>query len=213
MPFVRAMLPILRDLLSTLVFVSLFWISGNIFLAAAFGIALGIGQTLWMRLTGRPIGLLQWLSLVLVTVFGTTTIITKDPFYIMLKPTIVWLALGAVMLRRDWMAPYLPPIVTENLDDREIVRAGYAWAVLMLLLAVLNLVVAVMTTAAFRSLYAALTPEGTHVLVRMITPKFWSVYALVMPAISQLALITAQYFLFRQHVIDRIRARAAAQGV
>jgi intracellular septation protein A len=211
MLFLRAVKPIVRDLLSTILFVSLFWLTNNIYWATAFGIAIGVAQTLWMRLTGRPIGPLQWVSLVLVTVFGTTTIIKHDPFYIMMKPTMVWLAVGAVMLRRDWMAPYLPPIVTENLDDRLIVRAGYAWAALMFVLAVLNLIVAFMTTPKFLSLYVVVAPVGAQFVARTITPKFWSVYALVAPAIGQAALLTTQYFMFRRLVIDRIRARAGAQ--
>ena len=67
-------------------------------------------------------------------------------------------------------------------------RAGYAWALLMFVLAVMNLLVAFTMTA-----------------------KFWSVYALLAPAIAQLALLTAQYFMFRKHVIERIRERAQAQ--
>ena len=211
MHFLRAVKPIFRDILSTILFVSLFWLTNNIYVATAFGIAFGVAQTLWMRLNGRPVGPLQWVSLVLVTVFGMTTIIKHDPFYIMMKPTLVWLAVGAVMLRRDWMAPYLPPIVTENLDDRLIVRAGYAWAALMFVLAVLNLVVAFMTTPKFLSLYAVVAPVGAQFVARTITPKFWSVYALVAPAVGQAALLTTQYFMFRRHVIDRIRARAEAQ--
>jgi intracellular septation protein A len=211
MHFLRAVKPIFRDILSTILFVSLFWLTNNIYVATAFGIAFGVAQTLWMRLNGRPVGPLQWVSLVLVTVFGMTTIIKHDPFYIMMKPTLVWLAVGAVMLRRDWMAPYLPPIVTENLDDRLIVRAGYAWAALMFVLAVLNLVVAFMTTPTFVSLYAVIAPAGAQFVARTITPKFWSVYALAGPAIGQAALLTTQYFMFRRQVIEQIRARAAAQ--
>ena len=190
MHFLRAVKPIFRDLLSTILFVSLFWLTGNIYWATAFGIAFGIAQTLWMRMTNRPVGPLQWVSLVLITVFGTTTIITHNPHFIMAKPTLVWLSVGAVMLRRDWMAPYLPPIVTENLDDRLIVRAGYAWAALMFVLAVMNLLVAFTMTA-----------------------KFWSVYALAAPAAAQFALLTTQYFMFRRLVIDRIRARVEARTI
>ena len=179
-------MPILRDLLSTILFVSLFLITGNIFWATGFGIALGVAQTAWMKLSGRPIGPLQWLSLMLITVFGMTTILTHNALFIKIKPTLVWIALGAVMLRRDWMAPYLPPIVTENLDDRLIVRAGYAWAALMFALAGLNLVVAF-----------------------TMTTKFWAVYALVAPMTAQFALLSAQYLMFRKLVTDKIRARAA----
>jgi intracellular septation protein A len=105
----------------------------------------------------------------------------------MVKPTLLWLALGAVMLRRDWMAPYLPPIVSENLEDRLIVRAGYAYAALMFTLAVMNLVVAF-----------------------AMSQKFWSVYALVAPAAAQFALVLAFYFRFRKQITRRIEARAAA---
>ena len=187
MAFLRALVPILRDLLSTLVFVGLFWFSGNIYVATAFGICLGISQALWMRFRQHPIGALQWISLMLITIFGTTTILTHNPHFIMVKPTLVWLSVGGMMLRRDWMAPYLPPIVTENLDDHLIVRAGYAWAALMFVLAVLNLIVAFATT-----------------------PKFWSIYALVGPAVAQVALLGALYVKFRKQIVNR-RASTAAQ--
>lgn len=189
MHFLRAVKPILRDLLSTLVFVTTFWLTGNIIWATGLGIALGIAQTLWYMLSGRSIGALQWLSLVLVTGLGMTTIVTGNSHFIMVKPTLIALAFGAIMLRRDWMAPYLPPIVTDNLDDLLIVRAGYAWAALMFVLAVLNLV--------FAFLFSA---------------KIWSWYLAVVPPLSYMALLTVQYFMFRKHVIQKIRARAEAQA-
>jgi len=183
----KALVPIVRDLLATFVFVALFWICDNIFVATAFGMALGVSQTLWTRLRGRAVGPLQWLTLVLITVFGGATILFHNPHFIMAKPTLLWFALGLVLLRRDWMAPYLPPIVTENLDDRLIVRAGYAYAALMFALSILNLVVAFSTSA-----------------------KFWSVYALIGPAAAQLALLIAFYFRFRRQIAGSMQARAAA---
>ena len=83
-----------RDLLATFVFVALFWITDNIFVATAFGMALGISQTLWTRLRGRAVGPLQWLTLVLITVFGGATILFHNAHFIMVKPTLLWLALG-----------------------------------------------------------------------------------------------------------------------
>ncbi len=183
----KALVPIIRDLLATFVFVALFWITDNIYVATAFGVALGICQNVWMHVRRRPVGLLQWLSLALITTFGGATILFHNPHFIMIKPSLLWLALGTVMLRRDWMAPYLPPIVTENLDDHLIVRAGYAYAALMFTLAVMNLIVAFATNA-----------------------KFWSVYALIGPAIAQMALLIAFYFPFREQIHERMRERAAA---
>lgn len=186
MVVLKALVPIFRDLLATFVFVALFWATDNIYVATAFGVALGICQNVWMHVRRRPVGPLQWLSLVLITVFGGATILFHNPHFIMIKPTLLWLALGVVLLRRDWMAPYLPPIVTENLDDHLIVRAGYAYATLMFTLAVMNLIVAFWAGA-----------------------KIWSVYALVAPAVSQWSLLITFYFLFRKRIAERMRERAA----
>jgi intracellular septation protein A len=188
MQFLRAAVPILRDMLSTILFVALFWVTDNISLATGFGIALGLSQAIWMKWRRHPIGPLQWLSLALISVLGATTILTRNPHFVMMKPTLLWLALGAVMLRRDWMAPYLPPIVTDNLDDRLIVRAGYAWAALMFVLAAMNTLVTFVMSA-----------------------KFWSVYALAAPSASFPALFAAQYLMFRKLVLARIKARRQAQ--
>jgi intracellular septation protein A len=188
MQFLRAAVPILRDMLSTILFVALFWATDNIYLASGFGIAFGLSQAIWMKWRRHTIWPLQWLSLALITVLGMTTILTGDRHFVMMKPTLLWLALGAVMLRRDWMAPYLPPVVTDNLDDRLIVRAGYAWAALMFVLAAMNTLVAFVMSA-----------------------KFWSVYALLVPSGSFLVLLTAQYLMFRKLVLARIKARRQAQ--
>lgn len=183
----KALVPIFRDLLATFVFVALFWTTNDIYIATAFGVALGVGQNILYHVRRKPVGPLQWLSLALITTFGGATILFHKPHFIMIKPSLLWLALGAVMLRRDWMAPYLPPIVTENLEDAQIVRAGYAYAVLMFALAVMNLVVAFATSA-----------------------KFWSVYALIAPAIAQIVLLTVLYLRFRKQIEARIHARSQA---
>lgn len=182
----RALVPVVRDLLGTFVFVALFLTTDDIYIATACGISLVVAQTLWRRLRHKPIGALQWLSLVLISTFGGATILFHWPYFIMIKPSILWLALGGVLLRRDWMAPYLPPIVTENLDDAEIVRAGYAYATLMFVLAVLNLVVLWLTS-----------------------PKVWAVYALVGPTVAQGVLLVVFYFCFRKQIIARIHQRGA----
>jgi intracellular septation protein A len=187
MVVLKALVPIFRDLLATFVFVALFWLTDNIYVATAFGVALSICQNIWLHVRRRPVGPLQWLGLVLITVFGGATILFHNPHFIMIKPTLLWLALGIVLLRRDWMAPYLPPIVTENLDDHLIVRAGYAYAALMFTLAVMNLVVAFGAGA-----------------------KFWSIYALVAPAVAQWSLLITFYFCFRKRIAERMRERAEA---
>ena len=68
-----------------------------------------------MKLTRRPIDVMQWLALGLVLVLGAATLITQDSRFIMVKPTLVHWAIGAVMLRHGWMTRYLPPIARDNL--------------------------------------------------------------------------------------------------
>lgn len=190
----KALVPIVRDLLGTFVFVALFLGTHNIELATACGISLVLAQTLFMRMRHRTIGALHWLSLVLISIFGGATILFHSAYFIMIKPSILWLALGGVMLRRDWMAPYLPPIVTENLDDAEIVRAGYAYAALMFALAVVNVVVVGLAWIEF------------------CTKEFWAVYALVGPTAAQGLLLIAFYFCFRKQIAQRMAERAATQN-
>ena len=187
---VRALVPIVRDLLGTFVFVALFFTT-NIYIATAAGVSLVVAQTIYMHLKRHPIGALQWLSLILISTFGGATILLHSPYFIMVKPSLLWLALGVVMLRRDWMAPYLPPIVTENLDDHLIVRAGYGYSALMFLLAVANLGVVAL------------------VWLDICSPKFWAVYALLAPPAAQGMLLTVFYFCFRKQITARIRERTA----
>jgi intracellular septation protein len=61
---------------------------------------------------------------------------------VMIKPSIVHFAVGAVMLRHGWMVRYLPPVVRENIPEPVLVGAGYAWAALMFALGALNIVIA-----------------------------------------------------------------------
>lgn len=190
MVLLKALLPIARDLAATFVFVILFWTT-DIYIATAVGMALIVSQTLWMKLKRHPIGALQWLSLALIAVFGGATILFHNQYFIMLKPSLLWLALGAVMLRREWMAPYLPPIVTDNLEESHIVQAGYAYAGLMFALAVLNTVVVRLE------------------MVDLVSAHFWAAYALIVPPLAQLVLIGVLYALFRKHIAARIRSRAA----
>jgi len=78
---VRALIPIARDLLATFVFVALFWTVG-VYIATAVGVSLVIAQTLYMHFTGKKIGALQWLSLVLISTFGGATMVFHNPHFI-----------------------------------------------------------------------------------------------------------------------------------
>ena len=143
-----ALQQLLLDFLSAIVFLAVYALSDSVTLATTIAVAVGIAQFAVMKLTGRPIDAMQWLALGLVLVLGAATLITQDSRFIMVKPTVVHWAIGAVMLRHGWMTRYLPPIARDNLPLSVMVKAGYAWAALMFLLGGLNLFIA--TTMSMR---------------------------------------------------------------
>jgi intracellular septation protein len=137
-----ALQQLLSDFLSAIVFLAVYLLTGSVTLATCVAVAVGIGQFALMRLAGRPVEAMQWLALGLVIVLGAATLITQDSRFIMVKPTLVHWAIGAVMLRHGWLTRYLPPIARDNLPKRVTVGAGYAWAALMFGLGAINVFVA-----------------------------------------------------------------------
>jgi len=115
---------------------------GNLFAAAAIAVAAGMAQLARIWLTRRRVEPMQWMSLGLVVVLGGATMLTQSPRFLMVKPTIVHLAVATVMLRRGWMVRYLPEIVRQNVPESTIVAAGYAWAALLAALGLTNLIIA-----------------------------------------------------------------------
>ena len=136
---IDALKPLLADLASTIFFAALIAITGNIYLATGVGIAVGIAQVAIQYFRGKPIAAMQWMSLALVVVFGTLTLYLHDPRFVMVKFTIGHLAIGAVMLKPNWMSRYLPKIVTDTLSVRELTVYSAMWPVMMAGLAAANL--------------------------------------------------------------------------
>src|ERR1700736_825270 len=105
------------DFFSTIVFLVVYLATDNIVLATAGAIARAIGQGIWSRIKGQELGFMTWASLGLVIVLGSATILTNDPRFVLAKPAIAHFAIGAIMLKRDWMLRYMPPIVAETIPE------------------------------------------------------------------------------------------------
>jgi intracellular septation protein A len=131
-----------EDFLSTIVFLIVYFVSGELYLAIIVAVAVGIGQFLLLKLRGRTPDIMGWLSLVMVIALGGASLITNDSRYIMAKPSVVHFAIGVVMLRRGWLARYMPDFVKQNVPENVLVGFGYAWAALMFALGLINLYVA-----------------------------------------------------------------------
>lgn len=184
----KAFKPLAADFLSTILFVALYAITGNIYLATVLGIVAGIIQITYLKWRGRVIANMQWMSLALVIVLGTATLLTRDPRFVMIKPSIGTFAVGCVMLQRNWMARYLPAIVTDTLGSEVTVVWGYVWAAAMFSLAGANLAVAF-----------------------LLGPRDWAWFVAVVPTTVQLSLFLIQYLSIRRAVRRHLRLQAQAE--
>jgi intracellular septation protein len=144
------------DMAATLFFLVLYLLTNNLALSVVLGMALGIAQIGWQLARRKPIDTMQWMSLFLVLGAGTVTLMTDDPRFVMIKPSVIYVIVGVVMLKRGWMNRYLPPVALELVPDIAVIF-GYVWSGLMFLSAALNVIVAlnfsVVTWSVVMSIY------------------------------------------------------------
>jgi intracellular septation protein A len=170
------------DFLSTIIFLVLYLITDNVMLATSVAIAGAVGQVIFARVRGRPLGFMTYASLALVIVLGSATILTKDPRFVLAKPSIAHFAIGAIMLKRGWMLRYMPPRVAEIIPDYVNI-AGYAWAALMFALG-----------------------AGTIAVAATGDLKLWAFYVSVVAIGAKVAAFAVQYVVFRIVITSRIRS-------
>ena len=85
----QALRQLLGDFLSAILFLVVYAVSGSPFAAAAVAVTAGLAQLARLRLARRRIESMQWISLGLVVVLGGVTMLTQNPRFMMIKPTIV----------------------------------------------------------------------------------------------------------------------------
>src|SRR5471032_597686 len=108
---------LLLDMAATLFFLVLYLLTHNVALSVVLGMALGTAQIGWQLARRKPIDTMQWMSLFLVLGAGTVTLLTDDPRFVMIKPSVIYVIVGVVMLKRGWMNRYLPPAGLELIPD------------------------------------------------------------------------------------------------
>ena len=137
--------PMLFDSLGIIVFAVLL-AAGAGLVPAVVGGTLGALAVVGYELArGNKVAALQWISLASVLFTAAATLLTGDPRFVMAKPTVVYLIVGTVMLRKGWLNRYIPPEQLELVGD-VMDRFGMIWAALMFASAGLNLIVALFFT-------------------------------------------------------------------
>jgi intracellular septation protein A len=176
------------DFFSTIVFLAVYAATGDILIATGVAIAGAIAQFIRARVNREKLDIMTWASLGLVIVLGGATLFTKDPRFVLIKPSIAHFAIGGIMLRKDWMLRYSPPMVRDNIPHLA-TMAGYAWAVLMFVL-------------------------GAGVIAVAMTGdvKLWAFYVAVIAVGAKVLAFAIQYVIFRIAITRKLRAAALARA-
>ena len=159
----RVAWPVILDTLGVLVFAVLMALKVDLRIATLAGLTVALAVVGRELLRGHRVAVLQWISLASVVVSSVATWLTSDPRFVMAKPSILFLIVGVVMLRKGWMNRYVPAELVPRIQP-EMTRFGYAWAALMLVSAVLNLVVAVWHTTSW-PVFIAIYPAASKALL------------------------------------------------
>jgi intracellular septation protein len=138
----------MKKLLFDLFPIILFFVAfkfADIYTATAVAIGATIAQILWLKLRGRHVEVMQWISLGVIVVFGGLTLMLHDEAFIKWKPTILyWLFAGGLLvarlMRRNLMKTFMGGQM--SLPDAVWERVNQMWMVYFLVMGALNLWVA-----------------------------------------------------------------------
>lgn len=183
--FLRATKSLLLDLASTICFLVVLLLTHNTVLSVAVGAALGVLQIAIQVVRGKPVHMMEWLSILLIVATGTAAILTDDPRFVLFKPSAVYAVVGLVMLKAGWMLRYLPAIARAAAPD-VIIGVGYAWAALMFVTAAVNALVAIT--------YSVPT---------------WAIAMLIFGVVSKVVVFIAGFLAIRLTTVRRVRAMPA----
>jgi len=123
---------------------------GDIYTATIVAMAATIGQILWVYYRHRKIEAMQWVSLIMIIVFGSLTIFLHDKTFIQLKPTaLYWLFSGALFIsaqffNKNWIQVLMGKQVTLKPTNAHSIwsRLNLAWSAFFFMMGALNLYVA-----------------------------------------------------------------------
>jgi intracellular septation protein len=117
----------------------------GIYVATAVAIVASVVQIVWIHWKHGRAGITQWLSLVIIVVFGGATLLLQDKTFIMWKPTVLYglfgtiLAVGKLAFGRDLLSHLMKGVV---LPAAVWSRLTWAWVAFFAFMGVANWYVA-----------------------------------------------------------------------
>src|SRR5438105_5750402 len=137
---------LLVDFIPLLLFFAAFKLA-DIYVATGVAIVASIVQIAWYKASGRPIKPINWFSLVVIVVFGGTTLVLHDSTFIKLKMTAYyWLcALLLVGGKLGWRKNFVQQLLPKDelpLPADVWTQLLWAWVGFCVFMGALNLYVA-----------------------------------------------------------------------
>jgi len=172
------------DFLSTIVFLVVYLTTDDVIIATLVALAVTAAQIIYTRVRRQSLDAMTYASMALVITLGVATLLTNDPRFVLAKPAIGHFAVGAIMLRKNWMLRYSPDIVRDTIPHL-VTAAGYAWSALMFLLGL-----------------------GTIAIAMTGDVKLWALYVSVISVGAKIAAFVIQYVAFRIIVTRKLRNKA-----
>lgn len=129
--------------------VALFFVAykfAGIYVATSVAIAANVLQILWLRLTGKKIDPMMWISLTIIAIFGGATLWLHNETFIKWKPTVLYWLFAIALLGSQiaFGKNLIRAMMEKNIALPEPIwrRLNLSWVVFFLVMGVLNLYVA-----------------------------------------------------------------------
>lgn len=120
--------------------------AADVYVATWVAIAATIGQIAWLKARGRPVETMQWVSLILIVVFGGMTLLFRDETFIKVKPTVLYALFAVILLATERVIGRNPlrAMMGAQFDVPDAIwqRLTWLWAAFFAMMAVLNLYIA-----------------------------------------------------------------------
>lgn len=135
----------LSDFLAIILFFGTYMITKNMVWATAVAVAIGVLQATYTWFKFKKLSAMQWVSLIVVVLFGGATIWLGDSVYIMLKTTVIcWLTSIAILFFQWRGKNGLKALMGNEIELPEAVwtKLAYAWIIFFFLMGLINLAIA-----------------------------------------------------------------------
>lgn len=134
----------LFDLFPVILFFVAYKLAG-IYTATAVAIAATFAQIAWLKLRGRKVEPMMWVTLGIIVVFGGATLYLQDEAFIKWKPTVLYWLFGVVLAIAPFFGKnFIRSVMGAQIELPEAVwsRLNWGWTTFFLFMGIANLYVA-----------------------------------------------------------------------